>query len=193
MALKEKKYQDLYRESLKLFATFGYKKTTIEDVADKLNMTKGNLYFYVKNKQILYENTINWALSKWQESVGKEIDKESTPALKFRAMAESSMAYIESNKPLRKLLINDPDIFTLEESRDRFPLANKAAIEIIKDILQQGIDDGSFYPMEVEETARYLFSVYMMFLIKTYVYLDRDSYKKMFNAALSLNLRGLTA
>ena len=193
MALKEKKYQDLYRESLKLFATFGYKKTTIEDVADKLNMTKGNLYFYVKNKQILYENTINWALSKWQESVGKEIEKSITPTLKFRAMAESSMAYIESNKPLRKLLINDPDIFTLEESRDRFPLANKAAIEIIKDILQQGIDDGSFYPMEVEETARYLFSVYMMFLIKTYVYLDRDSYKKMFNAALSLNLRGLTA
>jgi AcrR family transcriptional regulator len=193
MALKKKKYQDLYRESLKLFATFGYKKTTIEDVADKLNMTKGNLYFYVKNKQILYENTINWALSKWQESVGKEIEKKNTPALKFRAMAEFSMAYIESNKPLRKLLINDPDIFTLEESRDRFPLANKAAIEIIKDILQQGIDDGSFYAVEVEETARYLFSVYMMFLIKTYVYLDRDTYKKMFYAALSLNLRGLTA
>lgn len=193
MTLKEKKYQDLYRESLELFATFGYKKTTIEDVADKLNMSKGNLYFYVKNKQILYENTINWALLRWQESVIVDIEKEITPASKFKAMAESSMAYIESNKYLRKLLITDPDIFTLEVSKDRFPEANRAAIEIIEDILQMGIDDGSFYAMEVKETAKYLFSVYMMFLIKTYVYLDRESYKKMFDAALTLNLRGLTS
>lgn len=193
MTLKEKKYQDLYRESLELFATFGYKKTTIEDVADKLNMSKGNLYFYVKNKQILYENTINWALLRWQDSVIEDIEKEIAPASKFKAMAESSMAYIESNKYLRKLLITDPDIFTLEVSKDRFPEANRAAIEIIEDILQMGIDDGSFYAMEVKETAKYLFSVYMMFLIKTYVYLDRESYKKMFDAALTLNLRGLTS
>ncbi len=50
MTIKAKKYPALYQASLELFATFGYKKTTVEDVADKLDMTKGNLSFYVKNK-----------------------------------------------------------------------------------------------------------------------------------------------
>jgi len=31
----------------------------------------------------------------------------------------------------------------------------------------------------------------MMFLIQTYVYLDRDDFKRMFDAALELNLGGL--
>ena len=50
---KDQKRQVLFKEALILFSIHGYKKTTIEDVAGKLGMTKGNLYFYVKNKAIL--------------------------------------------------------------------------------------------------------------------------------------------
>ncbi|MCF6246484.1 MAG: TetR/AcrR family transcriptional regulator [Desulfobacula sp.] len=191
MAIKEEKYQQLFKESLGLFAVFGYKKTTIEDVAAKLGMTKGNLYFYVKNKRDLYQKTIHWALIKWQAHVIKAVDKETCPRKKFMAMARAAMSYIDTNKSLRKILIHDPEIFTLDREKDRFPEANQAAREVIRSIIDQGIAEKIFSITDVCATTEYLFSVYMMFLIKTYVFLDPTAFQQMFDAALQLNLRGL--
>ncbi len=191
MTIKTKKYPALYQASLELFANFGYKKTTVEDVADSLDMTKGNLYFYVKNKKQLYEQTINHALTQWKDHVKKAVAKKTDPAEKFSTMAVSSMAYIEKNVPLRRVIMNDPKIFTLSPKEDRFSKTNQAAMAILKDILEQGVEQKKFCPMDVDQVTVYLFSVYMMFLIKTYVKAGQGSSKKLFKAALDLNLRGL--
>lgn len=191
MTIKTKKYPALYQASLELFANFGYKKTTVEDVADRLDMTKGNLYFYVKNKKQLYEQTINHALTQWKDHVKKAVAKKTDPAEKFNTMAVSAMAYIEKNTPLRRVIMNDPKIFTLSPKEDRFSKTNQAAMAILKDILEQGVEQKKFYPMDVDQVTVYLFSVYMMFLIKTYVKADQGSSKKLFTTALELNLRGL--
>ncbi len=193
MTIKTKKYPALYQASLELFATFGYKKTTVEDVADKLSMTKGNLYFYVKNKKQLYEQTITHALTQWKDHVKKAVDKKPHPVDKFKAMAVSAMAYIEKNSSLRRVIMNDPGIFTLSPKEDRFAETNQAAMLILKEILEQGVKQKCFYPMDVDQVTIYLFSVYMMFLIKTYVKADQGSPKKLFATALELNLRGLLA
>lgn len=62
---------------------------------------------------------------------------------------------------------------------------------ILRQILEQGVEQNRFYPMDVDQVTAYLFSVYMMFLIKTYVKADQTSPKKLFASALELNLRGL--
>jgi AcrR family transcriptional regulator len=191
MTIKTNKYPALYQASLELFANFGYKKTTVEDVADKLSMTKGNLYFYVKNKKQLYEQTIHHALTQWQAHVQKAVDKRTDPIEKFQAMAVSALAYIEKNVPLRRVIMNDPTIFTLSPKEDRFSKANQAAMATLRQILEQGIEQKQFYPMEVDQVTIYLFSVYMMFLIKTYGKADQPSPKKLFTTALELTLRGL--
>jgi len=49
----------IFDAALKLFAQYGYKKTTLEDVAGECGMTPGNIYFYVKNKKDLYEKTVS--------------------------------------------------------------------------------------------------------------------------------------
>jgi len=191
MTIKKDKYPALYQASLELFANFGYKKTTVENVADKLSMTKGNLYFYVKNKKQLYEQTINYALAQWQKHVQKAVAKRTDPVEKFQTMAVSALAYIEKNGPLRRVIMNDPTMFTLSPKEDRFSEANQAAMAIIRQTLEQGIEQKRFYPMEVDEVTVYLFSVYMMFLIKTYANKDQSSPKQLFKTALELTLRGL--
>ncbi len=188
---KDEKRQQLLREALSLFADYGYKKTTIEDVAGKLQMTKGNLYFYVKNKQDLYQQTIHWALTQWQDAVRQAVAREATPQDQFRAMARSALNYIETNTIFQRLLIKDPDIFTLDREKDRFPAANAAARGIIRTILDQGVQENVFTIADTEAATQYLFSIYMMFLIQTYVYLDSQDFHRMFDAALEMNLRGL--
>ena len=58
--------ETIYKVALSVFAEFGYQKATMEDIAGKLDMTKGNLYLYVKNKKDLYHKTVTHALLGWQ-------------------------------------------------------------------------------------------------------------------------------
>jgi len=185
------KHQQMLSAALELFAQYGYKKTTIEDVASRLDMTKSNLYFYVKSKRDLYEKTIEFALSQWKESVREAVANEKEIVTKFRLLAIKSIEYIENNKTIQTILMNDPSIFTLSSNEDRFYQTNLSAKNIIRDILEEGIREKVFIPVDVEHVTEYLFSVYIMFLIKTYVKSDTSSSEKMFFEGLELTIRGL--
>ena len=181
----------LFKEALILFSIHGYKKTTIEDVADRLGMTKGNLYFYVKNKADLYFQTIHWALTQWQDHVKAAVSRQTAAPDQFRAMAVSALEYIETNTTLQQMLIKDPDIFTLDREKDKFVQANDDARQIIREILDQGIAQKTFFVSDPEAAVQYLFSIYMMFLIQTYVYMDKKDFNRIFDTAIELTLGGL--
>jgi AcrR family transcriptional regulator len=68
---KQKRTEEIYAAALRLFADYGFKKTTMEDVARELDITKGALYIYVEDKKDLYQKTVGWALLKWQNRSGK--------------------------------------------------------------------------------------------------------------------------
>lgn len=188
---KSDKTQKIFEAALSLFAHYGYRKTTIEDVANKVNMTKSNIYFYVKNKRDLYEKSVSHALEKWRQAIASEIETVDSAIEKFAIVARRSFEYIDDHKDLKSLLIKDPDIFTLSPSEDRFYDVNLRAMNILKDILSQGIAEGVFYPVDVDLVTEFLFSVYIMFLIKTYVKTDGSSSQRMYEEGLALIFRGL--
>ncbi len=185
---KEKK---IFQAALSLFAHYGFRKTTVEDVAAKVGMTKSNIYFYVKNKQDLYEKSVSHALEQWRNAVAAEIEKADTAREKFVVAASRSFAYLEDQKELRNLLIKNPDIFTLSATEDRFYEVNQRAMQMLKQVIRQGIDEGVFYPVDVDHVTEFLFSVYIMFLIKTYVKSDGSSSDRMYEEGLALIYRGL--
>ena len=51
--------------------------------------------------------------------------------------------------------------------------------------------EGTVYPVDVDHTAEFLFSVYIMFLIKTYVKSDGSSVDRMYEQGVALISRGL--
>jgi len=188
---KADKEQKIFQAALLLFAHFGYRKTTVEDVAVKVGMTKSNIYFYVKNKRDLYEKSVSHALEKWRDTIAAEIETAGSAKEKFVIAATRSFAYLEDHGELRALLIKDPDIFTLLPGEDRFHEVNRGAMMMLKTVICQGIDEGAFYPVDVDHVTEFLFSVYIMFLIKTYVKSDSSSSDRMYEEGLALIFRGL--
>ncbi|WP_042356643.1 TetR/AcrR family transcriptional regulator [Bacillus rubiinfantis] len=49
----EKKKNDIIRSAISIIAEKGYEKTTMEEIAAQLLMTKGSMYYYFKNKEEL--------------------------------------------------------------------------------------------------------------------------------------------
>lgn len=188
---KKDKQQDIFDAALKLFARYGFKKTTVEDVAAEVGMTKSNLYFYVANKRELYEHTVSNALRKWRDSVAAAVSQKDDVVEKFTVMALKSFEYLSNHPELRSILIMDPGIFTLSPAEDRFYEINQGAMLLIKEILNQGIKERKFYKVDVDHMTELLFSIYIMFLIKTYIKSEGSSASRMYEEGVRLILRGL--
>ncbi len=64
-------------------------------------------------------------------------------------------------------------------------------MQLIRDILAQGIAEGRFVNVDVDHTAELFFSIYIMFLIKRYVKSEGVSAKRMYELGTRIVLRGL--
>ncbi|MDO9263120.1 MAG: TetR/AcrR family transcriptional regulator [Desulfosalsimonadaceae bacterium] len=190
---KDKKKNEIFQAALKLFARFGYQKTTVDDVAALAGMSKGNIYFYVSGKRDLYEKTVSSALQQWRDTVGDAVAKVDDVVEKFAIMASLSFEYLVEQEDLRNILVMDQGIFSLTPREDRFYEINLGAMQLIRNILEQGIHEGRFLKVDVDHTAELFFSIYIMFLIKRYVKSEGVSAARMYEEAMKIVLRGICA
>ena len=188
---REDKLPKIYDAAMRVFAQYGYKRTRVEDIATELGMTKGNLYLYVENKRDLYEKAVAYGLLHWQSMVSKAIADVDDTVEQFTAMCKKSFTYLSRDVALRTILINDPTIFPLSRREDPFYEINRASIDLLKSILVKGINQGKFREVDVDHVSELLFSIYVMFIIKTYVKSEGKSTAKMFEQGIDIVLQGL--
>lgn len=182
---------NLYEAAIEQFARYGYKKTTVEDVAKFMGMTKGNIYFYVKNKNDLYIKSVSYALRKWMNFVSSGVSAENDPVKRLFLLARLSFEYVDRDEKLRMLLKNDPDIYTITTADDRFCEINDEAMLILRDVIEYGMERGIFINVNPDNLARFMYSVYIMFLIKKYTRPEKVPVVDIINDGLEVFIRGL--
>jgi AcrR family transcriptional regulator len=188
---KNNKLESLFDVSIQIFAKFGYKKTTVEDIASKLGTTKGNIYFYVKNKEDLYHKTISHGLLKWKDFVKTGIEHETNHEKKFILLAELAVEYLNNNEDLKSIIRNDPEIYTVKSAEDRFYDVNMEALSLLKNVLSDGVFAGVFTISNIDYVSHLIYSIYIMYLIQSYGGPQTISPDILFNEALTLILRGI--
>ena len=188
---REEKKQQILNAALKVFAKFGFKKTTVEDIAGELNMTKGNLYLYAKNKRDLYEQAVSWGLIEWQASSYKAALKKTGALERIVAYCSAGYDYLCRNDDLRALISNDQTIFPISPSEDRFSKINERSLDLLREMLASGIEKGEIRQIDTSSVSGILYSIYVMLIIKTYIKKDEEITGKMLEAGFDIVLNGL--
>lgn len=188
---KNEKQILVYNAAIKMFSRYGYRKTTLEDIGDVLGMTKGNLYLYAKNKRDLYESSIAFALKKWQQNAYEAAMGEDSIVNQIYKYCLQGYDYLQKNPELQTLIINDPSIFPLSTNEDRFYEINLESMGLLKSMLQLGIDEGIFRNIDIDDVAEFLYSVYVMMIIKTYVKPERKFSPAFLENGFNLIMNGL--
>jgi AcrR family transcriptional regulator len=181
----------IYEAALGVFAEFGFKKTTLDDIAAELGMTKGNLYRYARNKQDLYRNTVRYALLRWQGKVRDAIAAESDVVQQFHVMCRKAVAYLSEDDALRRLLVRDPDIFPMFPKEDPYADINANSVAMIRSILERGIRANRFHSVDLDTVPEIIFSVYKMFIIRMYIISRDRAQEEMFTQTVALITQGL--
>ena len=185
------KMETIYEIALSTFAEFGYQKTTMADIAGRLNMTKGNLYLYVKNKKDLYHRTVSWALLAWQSKVLEAVNNKSDVKEKFYTMCLKAVEYLSFNLEFQQVLNRDPDIFPMFPAKDPFYEINQNSVALIRSILKQGVEENIFRNIEPERVSEVLFMIYKMFIIRMYIKTEDKKIHDMFVDTVDLFAHGL--
>ena len=177
--------------ALQMFAHYGYRKTTLEDIAGELGMTAANIYAYAESKRELYEMTVSFVMLRWQNRVRKAVDGEKTAAEKLTVLCNSALGYLSEDKEFVSLLKSDPSIFPMFPTVDAYEDINAASIDIIAEILILGEKTDEFRKLDFKTVSEVIFAMYKSFIIHAYVQDEVEFIEKNLPQTLDLILRGV--
>lgn len=141
-----------YNESVKasileaarsLFAKYGYKKTTMEDIALELHKGKSSLYYYFKNKEDIFQAVIDWEQGVLLKKLHEVVESDKKPKDKLNDYVLTRMKTISELENYFKAL-TDERFGGVEFVKNVKESSEREEVEMIRSILDDGIADESF-------------------------------------------------
>ena len=148
---RDEKREAVLRTAVQLFLEQGYHRATLNEVADRLNITKPALYNYFRSKEdILFEC---WVMG--QERVEDQIAEiksaDENGLVTLRMLVHAYAATMASDLGASLVRFNVAD---LSEPNQKTTLAGKRRIDrAFRNAIKQGIADGSIKPCDVKLTT----------------------------------------
>lgn len=183
--------------ALGVFAEYGFKKASVDDIASRLGLSPAALYRYASDKKELYLKAVSRGFRLWQEAVEEAVAKESGALDRFRTACRTAFSYLSGESRLCRVLARDPSLFPFFEADDPFSEINRGSLRLIEGIIREGMASGDFASgpepeRSARDAARVIFSLYVLFVQKAYVAGEAEE-AALFERGLELVLDGLRA
>ncbi|WP_101947813.1 TetR/AcrR family transcriptional regulator [Mycobacterium sp. 3519A] len=92
------------------FAQLGIHRTSVQDVARMANVSRGTVYRYFEDRNVLIEAAIEFGAQKFYEQVAAAMAKKSTLAEKIGAMAETHAKILIDHRTRNRLMADDAEL-----------------------------------------------------------------------------------
>jgi AcrR family transcriptional regulator len=142
------KREAFYRVGAIYFNQKGYKGTSLDEIANSLDVTKGAFYYHIKNKEELLYQCFNRSL----DVESRLLDKAGASQANGLKKIELSLRYLfniqfsEQGPLIRYRALPSLD----EQHRKAVLKANKNNSKILGTYIDQGFADGTLRPMDVD-------------------------------------------
>ena len=151
--------QEILEAAAKSFSLFGYKATTMDQVAKIANVGKGTIYTFFANKEELF----NAIVVKMIDAMKAEAEKVAVEGASFEKNAHAQLMQMlkfrETHLLYAKLIDEEKELRTpavgevLEE-------IEKVTVDYIKEKIEKAIKRGELKPCDTELIAYLLFKAY---------------------------------
>ncbi len=183
--------ETILQAALKCFAAYGYKKTTLEDIAGALNLGSSSIYAYTTGKRALYEDVVRYCVLRWQNRVKAAAACADNATDRFRVMCETALLYLAEDADFCALLKNDHTIFPMFPEADPYEDINAESVGMIARVLEDGQRSGEFRALDTAMVAEIIFSIYKGFIIRAYIECEERFMETHMAQALDLLLNGI--
>ncbi|MCD6374435.1 MAG: TetR/AcrR family transcriptional regulator [Caldisericaceae bacterium] len=149
-----KKIQIL-KASQKIFARYGYFKSTMDDIAQAMGMKKGSLYYYYKSKEDILKDVVNYESEQFLNALQKEIESLKTPQekilrfLQFRA--KEFMQLMNLHQVSIQAFLEATSIVS-----EMYQECFEKEIDLLAQVINEGIEQGIFIECDPKKVAKSL-------------------------------------
>lgn len=178
--------QLIVEAATKSFSLFGYKATTMDQVAKLANVGKGTIYTFFKNKEELFDEIINSLLKDMKVVAEKAISKQNSFHENASRVLFDLLEFRKSHQLTIKLFQEEREIGT-QAVVEVVQRVEKVIINYMKGIIQEAIDRKEIKPCDSEITAFIMLKLYVSLIFdweQSHKPLDKEEISELFELYL---------
>jgi len=150
--MKNSKSELIVNVAQKLFAQYGFKKTTLDEIARSAHITKSSIYYYFDSKEDIFRAVLEKENRLWSQKIRGVISKANTPQEKLHAYIVTRMKHLSQLANFYSALKEEYlEHYSFIERIRKKNLQEE--IEIVKAILEEGTIKGVFQVEDLELMA----------------------------------------
>jgi len=170
---KEREYlahrEEILSAAEKVFAAKGFFPTTMSDIAREAEFGTGTLYKYFKSKEELYFTLIDEKVEEINRLVKTELLQKTSAVERIKKVLGLQFEFFERNRDFFKIYISERNRFewTVKDDLGK-GLHEKmvAYINILAEVMRQGIKEGKFRPLNPMDLAHTLVGIVNSFVFE---------------------------
>jgi AcrR family transcriptional regulator len=139
-----RRIQEILATAAALFGERGYDAVSLEDVADRLDVTKGSLYYYFASKDELVTAAIETLGNEWTARLeGLSAGQSGTPAERLRALVREHIGIAVREYPAALRLFLTPQDWP-DAQQARIKELRRRHDSVFRTVVEEGVDAGDF-------------------------------------------------
>jgi AcrR family transcriptional regulator len=174
--------KQIIEAATKSFSLFGYKATTMDQVAKLANVGKGTIYNFFKNKEELLDEIVKSLICEMKEAAEQAMD----PNLSFFENVHRALYRIlefrKQHQLTIKLFQEESEIGT-PAVQDVMKRMEQSIVNYIKQKIAAAVEKGEIQPCDPEITAFIMFKLYIALIFdweKNHEPLDKEKILELF-------------
>ncbi len=156
---RQQRKERIVQAAIVLFNRYGFRKTTLEDIAKEAGVGKATLYHYVEGKEELLSEMVERLFQRFKTRLDEVVALDLSSGEKLTRYADVWLSHHRE--------MQESSAMTLEERLEQFPdmhchirRFHLMEHEAMCALLQEGIDQGDFRSAEVEQVATLLVAAF---------------------------------
>lgn len=131
--------QDIYRRAAEVIYTKGFDATSMGDIADAVDLTKGGLYYYIKGKKALLFAIMNFAMDLVEQQAIEPARAEPDPTRRLARLISAQVHLVLEETPAMAILVNEDERLD-PDYRPRIQERKEAHVDFVRDSIQAVLD-----------------------------------------------------
>ncbi len=146
---QENMRNNIIGKATEVFARFGFKKTTVDDIAQALRKGKSSIYYYFKSKDEIFEAVVDREADALREKVNEILSSSMNSMEKLRLIIKTRMEVVREMANYYTILKSNDlnDLSFAEKMRSKY---DTEEMGVVKKVLQEGIESGIFKVKDTE-------------------------------------------
>jgi AcrR family transcriptional regulator len=151
---RNKRVQEIVTVAAELFGERGFAAVSLEDVAERLDVTKGSLYYYFASKDELGTAAIETLGNEWTSRLENlPAAREGLPAQRLRGLLHEHITIAVREYPAALGLFLAPDEWP-HAQRDRIKELRRRHDAVFRRVIVEGVESGEFTVTGVDATLQ---------------------------------------